>query len=128
MYTFLDGWGVRQSGTAIGYTSWLLFFNGWGILAYTQSRRGWMAVREHARLRWRISLLGASLSVGSYSIVLWAMSQASIPAVAALREVSVVIAAVMGTVWLRESMGLNRILGACMVCAGVMLIRLAGNA
>jgi drug/metabolite transporter (DMT)-like permease len=35
LYTSLDGMGVRQAETAIGYTFWMFFFNGWGILAYT---------------------------------------------------------------------------------------------
>jgi uncharacterized membrane protein len=51
------------------------------------------------------------------------MTQASIPAIAALREVSVVFAALMGAFWLRERLGKVRIAGACLVGAGAMLIK-----
>jgi drug/metabolite transporter (DMT)-like permease len=126
LYTLLDGMGVRQAGTAVGYTFWMFFFNGWGILAYTVWRRGRLAVWEHARARWRLSLIGAALSIGAYGIVLWAMTIAPISSVAALREVSVVFAAVMGTWWLHERMGPQRIAGACLVGMGVMLIKIFG--
>jgi len=41
------------------------------------------------------------------------MTLASIPAVAALRESSVVFAAILGAVLLKERMGVLRIAGAC---------------
>jgi drug/metabolite transporter (DMT)-like permease len=127
LYTLLDGMGVRAAGTAIGYTFWMFFFNGWGILAYTVWRRGAYAVKTHLHTQWRISVLGASMSIGSYGIVLWAMLQAPIASVAALREVSVVFAAVMGTWWLHERMGLPRIIGACLVAGGVIMIKMFGS-
>ncbi len=126
LYTFLDGMGVQQAGTSFGYTVWMFFFNGWGILAYTVWRRGRAVVWVHMRTHWRISLLGAVMSIGAYGIVLWAMSLAPISSVAALREVSVVFAAVMGAWWLRERMGPQRIAGACLVGCGVMLIKIFG--
>jgi len=67
------------------------------------------------------------MSIGSYGIVLWAMSQAPIASVAALREVSVVFAAVMGAWWLHERMGLPRIIGACLVAGGVIMIKMFGS-
>jgi drug/metabolite transporter (DMT)-like permease len=126
LYTLLDGMGVRQAGTAIGYTTWMFFFNGWGILVYTIWRRGRQSVVEHVWTRARLALWGAVLSMGSYGIVLWAMTQASIPSVAALREISVVFAALMGTLWLHERMGKIRIACACLVGLGVMLIKIHG--
>ena len=126
LYTFLDGMGVRQAGSATGYTVWMFFFNGWGILAYTVWRRGHAAVWQHVRTHWRLSVIGAAMSLGAYGIVLWAMTQAPLASVAALREVSVVFAAVMGAWWLRERMGPTRIAGACLVGCGVMLIKLFG--
>lgn len=124
LYTWLDGMGVRQAGTAIGYTCWMFFFNSWGILAYTVWRRGGPTVLSHARMHWRLSIAAALMSIGAYGIVLWAMTQAPIPAIAALREVSVVFAALMGSRWLHESMGRSRLMGAMLVGVGVMLIKM----
>jgi uncharacterized membrane protein len=63
------------------------------------------------------------MSMASYGIVLWAMTQATIPAVAALREMSVVFAALLGTWFLKEQMGIWRILGATFVGLGAATIR-----
>ena len=51
-------------------------------------------------------LLGGAASLGAYGIVLWAMTRAPIAAVAALRETSVLFAALIGALWLKEGFGL----------------------
>jgi drug/metabolite transporter (DMT)-like permease len=123
LYTVLDGVGVRLSGNAISYTLWLFLFNSWGILAILIWRRSLNEVLSSARAGWRLALLGASFSMGSYGIALWAMTQSAIPAVAALREVSVVFAAFLGAWFLKESVGRWRILGASFVGIGAAVIR-----
>ncbi|MDI6749594.1 MAG: EamA family transporter [Rhodocyclaceae bacterium] len=81
------------------------------------------SVITHLKRRWLFSLLGSVLTIGSYAIVLWAMTVASIPAVAALRETSVIFAALLGTWLLEERMGRWRIAGAILVALGAMTIR-----
>lgn len=121
-YTFFDGIGARLSGSAVAYTLWLFFLNAWSILAIAvwHHRDG---VLIHLRRRWAPALAGSVLTVGSYGIVLWAMTVASIPAVAALREVSVIFAALFGTFLLREHMGRWRTIGAMLVALGAASIR-----
>jgi drug/metabolite transporter (DMT)-like permease len=123
LYTVLDGVGVRLSGNAFSYTLWLFLFNSWGILAILIWRRSLLEVVTSARAGWRVALLGASLSMGSYGIVLWAMTHTAIPAVAALREISVVFAAFLGAWFLKESVGRWRIVGASFVGVGAAVIR-----
>lgn len=123
-YTLVDGFGVRLSGSAAAYTLWLFFLNAWGIFAVALWRRG-DAVLTHLRRRWRPALAGSVLTLGSYGIVLWAMTVASIPAVAALRESSVIFAAVLGALLLKERMGCWRIAGAILVATGAASIRWA---
>lgn len=125
LYTMLDGIGVRLSGNAVSYTLWLFLFNSWGILAIIIWRRSLTEVARHMLHGWRIAMFGAAMSMASYGIVLWAMTQASIASVAALREVSVVFAAFLGTWLLKERMGLWRILGATWVGLGAATIRWA---
>ena len=122
-YTLVDGVGVRLSGDAVAYTLWLFFFDAWGIAAIVLRRRG-RAVLAHLRRRWRYALGGAGLSIGAYGIVLWAMTVAPIAAVAALRETSVIFAALLGIGLLREKMGPARAGGALAVAAGAVIIRL----
>jgi len=117
LYTIIDGIGARLSGHAVSYTLWLFFLNAWLVLGVALWRRG-RAALAHLRRRWLFSLLGSVLTMGSYGIVLWAMTVASIPAVAALRETSVVFAALLGSWLLKERMGRWRIAGSLIVALG----------
>jgi len=74
--------------------------------------------------RWKFALAGSLASLGSYGIALWAMTRAPVAVVAALREVSVVFAAILGTVFLNERFGWRRLAGAAGVAAGVAALRL----
>lgn len=123
LYTVLDGIGVRLSGHAVSYTLWLFLFNSWGILAVIVWRRSLSEVAQHLMQGWHIAIFGAAMSMTSYGVVLWAMTQSTIPAVAALREMSVIFAALLGTWFLKEQMGLWRILGASFVGLGAATIR-----
>jgi drug/metabolite transporter (DMT)-like permease len=125
LYTLIDGIGVRLSGHAMAYTLCLFLFNSCGILAFIIWRRSLAEVTQHVRQGWRIATIGSGMSMTSYGIVLWAMTQTSIPAVAALREMSVIFAALLGTWFLREEMGTWRILGAAFVGFGAATIRWA---
>jgi len=122
LYTLLDGIGARLSGHAVAYTGWLFFLNAWLVVGLALRRRGGKVFGQ-LRHRWRFSLLGSVLTMGSYGIVLWAMTVASIPAVAALRETSVIFAALLGTWLLKERMGSWRIAGAALVALGAVAIR-----
>jgi drug/metabolite transporter (DMT)-like permease len=93
------------------------------FLAYVWMRRGRSAF-QYIGARWRRGLLGGAASIGAYGIVLWAMTLAPIAIVAALREVSVVFAALMGTWFLKERFGWRRLAGAVGVAAGVAALRL----
>lgn len=121
-YTILDGIGVRYSGHAVSYTLWLFFLNAWLVLGVALWCRGTRTF-SHLWLRWRMSLFGSVLTMGSYGLVLWAMTQASIPAIAALRETSVIFAAIFGAFLLKEHMGRWRIGGAVLVALGAATIK-----
>jgi drug/metabolite transporter (DMT)-like permease len=84
---------------------------------------------ERARLAgafkdsWPIAVGGAALSVTAYAIAIWAMTVAPIALVAALRETSVLFAALLSTLLLREPWPAPRIAATLMVLAGVLLLR-----
>jgi drug/metabolite transporter (DMT)-like permease len=123
IYTLIDGAGARASGNALSYVVWLMPIEGVPFLAYVWLRRGRPAI-DYIVARWRRGLLGGAASIGAYGIVLWAMTLAPIAIIAALREVSVVFAALMGTWFLKESFGWRRLVGAIGVAAGVATLRL----
>ena len=64
------------------------------------------------------------LSVIAYSVVLWAQTRAPLAEVAAIRETSVVFAALIGFLVLRESFGRRRVAAALVIATGIVLIGL----
>jgi drug/metabolite transporter (DMT)-like permease len=123
VYTLVDGAGARASGNAASYVVWLTFLEGFPFLAWIYHRRGRAALAYIGR-DWRRGLLGGAASLGAYGIVLWAMTKAPVAAVAALRETSVLFAALIGAIWLKEGFGLARLVGAASVVAGVAALKL----
>jgi phosphonate utilization associated putative membrane protein len=126
LYTVIDGVGVRSSGEALHYVLMLFVLDGFAYPLIVWLRRDPAARAElivYARRRWPVSLLGGSASIGSYAIALWAMTRAPVASVAALRETSVLFAALLGTLLLKERFGLQRALGTSVIVAGVMALR-----
>ena len=80
-------------------------------------------VRAFAR-GWRLGLVGGVAAYLGYAIVVWAMTRAPIAAVAALRETSVVFAAIIGVVALRELFHAQRAIAALVILLGVILLRI----
>jgi drug/metabolite transporter (DMT)-like permease len=122
-YTLVDGSGARASGNALAYVTWLIFLEGLPFLAWIVWRRGAPAI-VYLRRGWRRGLLGGACSLAAYGIVLFAMTRAPVAAVAALRETSVLFAALIGTLWLKEGFGAMRLAGAASVVLGVAALKL----
>jgi phosphonate utilization associated putative membrane protein len=130
IYTVVDGRGVRASVVddrgALRYVMTLFVLDGIAYPSMVWLRRSAEGRREivrYARQRWPVAALGGSASIGSYAIALWAMTRAPVASVAALRETSVLFAAVLGTVLLKERFGLQRAVGTGVIVGGVMALR-----
>lgn len=124
-YTVIDGMGVRASGDAFAYAAAIFLFDGLPYMALVMWRVGpkrGEAVRYMVG-RAKVAVGGTAASLGSYAIALWAMTQAPVALVAALRETSVIFAAVIGTLLLGERFGWARAAGTGLVVAGVMTLR-----
>ena len=126
-YTIVDGIGVRVSGDALQYVGLLFLLDGLPYFALVLWQRRTMLVPTVAymRARWPVALLGACASLGAYGIALWAMTRAPVASVAALRETSVLFAALIGVFVLNERFRLQRAVGTGAIIAGVMALRLA---
>ena len=130
IYTFVDGSGVRATAaagyTAAAYVTLLFVLDGLpypALVYFRRDRAGRQAILAYARRRWPLAALGGTASIGSYAIALWAMTQAPVASVAALRETSVLFASVIGTLVLKEAFGLQRALGTMIIVGGVMALR-----
>ena len=123
-YTVVDGLGSRASGNARAYAAWLFMALGPAMLPVWAWRRRGSCVRvDTESLR---SAAGGVVSLMAYALVIWAASISPMGPVSALRESSVVVAAVLGWLFLGERLGPWR-LGACLVVvAGAACLGLRG--
>jgi drug/metabolite transporter (DMT)-like permease len=122
-YTTVDGIGVRLSHSVVGYIGWLMVLETapWPFVALAIRRRQLLPA---LRPVWPIGLLGGGLSVLAYGLVLWAQTRGALATVAALRESSIVVAAVIGSVFFHEKFGWVRIVAAVCVTAGIAVLYL----
>jgi len=124
-YMVVDGLGVRRagpgSGSAIGYAAWQAVLEGFPMLfVYAAIRRRWPAValdRELGKMA-----IGAAISVTAYGVVIWAMSLSPMGQVSALRETSILFAALIGVVFLKEQVTPRRLAGAAMIAGGAVVL------
>ncbi len=128
VYTVVDALGVRTAvgagGSAMQYVVALFVLDGWPFALLVLMRRGRGVVWPYARARWPVATCAAAASLGSYGIALWAMTRAPVATVAALRETSVLFAALLGTWFLKETFNLRRAIGTAVIVAGVMALRM----
>ncbi len=124
VYTITDGMGGRRSGNVMAYIGLLFALEATPFTCFVLvARRG--RVLESLVAVWRTGLLGGVLAICAYGIVIWAMSTSYMTFVSALRETSVVLAALIGTFVLKEPFGKRRLTGACVVVGGVIWLHLA---
>ena len=69
------------------------------------------------------AIVGGGMQVGAYWIVIWAMAYAPLGMVSALRETSVLFAALISTIILKEGFGVWRFVSSGLIACGVTLTR-----
>jgi drug/metabolite transporter (DMT)-like permease len=121
-YTIVDGLGVRRAHDPWAYVALLFLLQGPALTVTAAVRRpasAWRVTSTMSR-----GLLAGILCVLAYGIVLWAQTQAPLAEVAAIRETSVVFAALIGVAALGEAFGRRRVAAAVVIATGIVLISL----
>jgi drug/metabolite transporter (DMT)-like permease len=119
-YTLVDGLGVRHAHNPYAYGGLLFLLQGpvFPLVALRRRRRtDWGPPRTVIN-----GLTAGALSLVAYGAVLWAQTKAPLAEVAALRETSVISAALIGTLVFKERFGRRRITAAMLVATGILLI------
>jgi drug/metabolite transporter (DMT)-like permease len=119
-YTIVDGLGVRRAHDPYAYTALLFLLMGPVfpvIAAFRRPGLKWLTGPAAGQ-----GLLAGALSLVAYGTVLWAQTRAPLAEVAAIRETSVVFAALIGLKLFAERFGTRRVAAAVLVAAGIVLI------
>jgi len=123
-YTVVDGTGVHRSQTVAGYIAWLFLCQGPFLPLLAYARRG-RALFAQLRPVCGIGLAGGAISLLAYGLVIWAQAHGDLATVAALRETSILVAALIGTLLFREPLGRRRLAAGAAVLAGIVVLELA---
>lgn len=95
------------------------------LAPYVLWRCGAETARRVIRAEWAPILLAAMLDFGAYVLVLFVLETAKVSYVVAARQMSQIVAIVLGTLVLRESCGRIRLLAGFLILLGVALISFA---
>jgi drug/metabolite transporter (DMT)-like permease len=116
--------GSRASGSPMAFIAWILFLQAPVVGVAAVLRRGQLsqAVRGEP-----IKVLGTGICATlAYGLSIYASTYAPMAGVAALRQTSVVIASLFGTIVLRERPWRPRVAAACIIAAGSILVAAQG--
>lgn len=119
-YSIVDGIGIRVSGTPVGYVVWLFAAEICVALFVLVSR--FARARAMSPRAVRLGITGGVISGVAYGLALYAKTLAPIGMVSAVRETSVIFAALIGVIWLGEGPPHRRLAAAGVVAVGVMIL------
>ena len=122
-YSLVDGIGARLSGDPIAFVGWALFLTALFFTPVSLGLRGTVILRASPKA-WGMGAIAAAASYLAYSIAVWAMTQAPIALVTALRETSILFAVLIGWLFFGERMDRGKGLAAVLIVGGVVLTRL----
>lgn len=120
-YAVVDARGVREAGHSGAYAAWVVIV--FGILLPLT----FLAIRRNMRIDLRSAdtlkaLAGGIVALISYALVITAFSMGPAGPVTALRETSVVFAALIGWLFLGEIMTTRRIAACIIVALGAVCL------
>ncbi len=120
-YTVIDVVGLRSAPTAFAYIVWLFVLDGAFVaLLVLVARRD--TVVPFVTRHWKTTLTAGALGTFSYGLALYAFSLGATAEIAALRETSIVFAAMIGTLILKEPFGRMRTVAAVVAVTGIIVM------
>jgi drug/metabolite transporter (DMT)-like permease len=122
LYNVADARGVRGAPEPFTYIVWIFLLDSICITCTALMLRR----RELTRViadKWRFGVAAGFLSILSYGSAVYAFSLMETARVSALRETSVVFAALLGTLFLKEGFGARRIAAALALATGLVAMQ-----
>lgn len=121
-YTIIDGHGVRITAHPFTYILWMnVVFGPAFLLAGLAERRGRLLADMKAC--WRMGFLVMVIAYTGYALALLAFRHGGLAEVTALRETSIIFAACIGWIWLKEPFSRTKAVAVTMVAAGAVLLK-----
>lgn len=129
VYTILDGLGARAAGSASSYIVWVaMIASAQGFAAMHWLRPTPPAATNAPSVNargLRAGILSGLIAYACSWIIVWAYTVAPIALVSALRETSIVFAAIIGVVFLKETLSLARLASIATTLIGTTVLKIS---
>jgi drug/metabolite transporter (DMT)-like permease len=123
VYTTWDAYGIRAVEDPFTFLAWFFFLTAFDFPLIALARGRWR--RPDPGLV-RLGLVGALIAFGSFGSVMLATRLDDVGEAAVLRETSTVFAALIGWLWLRETVGPRRIALMSLIALGAVVVEIGG--
>jgi len=120
-YATVDARGVRVAGHAGSYAVWIYILYGSLMLLTFMAMRGKLRIDLRAPDTWK-AVGGGMVSLVAYGAVVAAFALGPAGPITALRETSVIFAALIGRAFLGEPLTPRRLIACAVVVAGAILV------
>ena len=124
IYSIVDGYGARASGSAVSYMSWVFILSALIFPIVLRIRNQKNILKKTLTEGKFIFWVGGFLSYLAYMITVWAFTKAPIPIVSALRESSILIAIFIGYFYLKEKINFYKVISILLIFSGVIGLKL----
>ena len=126
IYTTIDAYGIRLAIDPLAFIVWFFLFDSLSITPYATYR--WFNLIERPNL-FPLAIRGVAggiVAFFSFGSIMLATRLDKVGEAAVLRETSTVFAAIIGWVFLKESVGPRRVLLMALIAFGAVVVELGG--
>ena len=127
LYTTYDAYGIRATAGPLTFLAWFFFLDGLGVMpgiAWMHYRR--MAQKPELVPLFRLGVIGGVTAMASFGSIMLATRLDQVGEAAVLRETSTVFAAIIGWVFLKETVGPRRLGLMALIAVGAVIVELGG--
>ena len=126
IYTTIDAYGIRLAIDPLAFIVWFFLFDSLSITPYAIYR--WLNLIERPNLFPLVirGVAGGIVAFFSFGSIMLATRLDKVGEAAVLRETSTVFAAIIGWVFLKETVGPRRVLLMALIAFGAVVVELGG--
>lgn len=126
LYTTYDAYGIRASADPFTFLAWFFVVDSWTmpIISGLYAKRKGISLKGQG-LWWR-GPVGGLLAIASFGSILMATRLDKVGEAAILRETSTVFAALIGWLFLKETVGPRRVALMALIALGAVIVEFSG--
>ncbi len=126
LYTTYDAYGIRATQNPFTFLAWFFMFD--GLVMPVIAARRWKRMTNPPALGPLMTrgVFGGVLAFLSFGAIMMATRLDNVGEAAVLRETSTIFAAVIGVVFLKETVGPRRIALMALIAAGAVIVEMGG--